>query len=57
MKPRQCVFKALEHKQPDRISLFEIWIEDDMVAELGQKDLQSTYVNLGLDCIMIAGEK
>ncbi len=57
MKPRQCVFKALEHKQPDRIPLFEIWIEDDMVAELGQKDLQSAYVNLGLDCIMIASEK
>jgi hypothetical protein len=32
---------------------FEIWIDDDMVDDLGQNDLQSAHVNLGLDCVMI----
>ncbi|UCC38575.1 MAG: hypothetical protein JSV96_12165 [Candidatus Aminicenantes bacterium] len=53
MKPRERVFQTLEHKQPDRVPLFEIWIDDEIVAELGQKDLQKAHVNLGLDCVMI----
>lgn len=53
MTPRERVLAALEHKQPDRIPLFEIWIDDDMVTDLGCKDLQSAHVNLGLDCVMI----
>ena len=53
MKPRERVLAALEHQEPDRVPRFEIWIDDDMVDELGQNDLQSAHVNLGLDCIMI----
>ncbi|MBN1224707.1 MAG: hypothetical protein JXB23_15785 [Candidatus Aminicenantes bacterium] len=53
MKPRERVFTALEHREPDRVPLFEIWIEDDMVPFFGQTDLQSTYVHLGLDCVPI----
>jgi uroporphyrinogen decarboxylase len=53
MKPRERVFAALEHQEPDRVPRFEIWIDDDMVDALGQNDLQSAHVNLGLDCVMI----
>lgn len=53
MKPKERVLAALEHKQSDRVPLFEIWIDEAMVVDLGYKDLQSTHVNLGLDCVMI----
>lgn len=53
MKPRERVFTALEHQEPDRVPRFEIWIDDDMVNALGQSDVQSAHVNLGLDCVMI----
>ena len=53
MKPRERVFAALELKQPDRVPLFEIWIDDDIVAALGYRDLQNTHFNLGLDCVYI----
>ena len=53
MKPRERVFAALEHQEPDRVPRFEIWIDDEMVDELGQSDLQSAHVNLGLDSVMI----
>jgi len=56
MKPRERVFTALEHQEPDRVPRFEIWIDDCMVDELGQNDLQSAHVNLGLDCIMIPNQ-
>jgi len=56
MKPRERVFAALEHQEPDRVPRFEIWIDDDMVDELGQNDLQSAHVNLGLDCVMIPSQ-
>jgi uroporphyrinogen decarboxylase len=56
MKPRERVFAALEHREPDRVPRFEIWIDDDMVDELGQNDLQSAHVNLGLDCVMIPSQ-
>lgn len=53
MKPRERVLKALEHEEPDKVPRFEIWINDDMVAELGYEDTQSAHVKLGLDCVMI----
>jgi len=56
MKPRERVFAALEHREPDRVPRFEIWIEDDMAAELGYEDVQSAHVGLGLDCIMVPSQ-
>lgn len=53
MKPKERVFSALDLKQPDRVPLFEIWIENDIVNSLGYGDLQSTYASLGLDCVYI----
>jgi uroporphyrinogen decarboxylase len=53
MKPRERVLTALDHREADRVPLFEIWIDDEVVAELGYEDLQSAHVGLGLDCVMI----
>jgi len=56
MKPRERVFTALEHREPDRVPRFEIWIDDDFVTELGYEDVQSAHVGLGLDCIMVPNQ-
>ncbi len=53
MKPRERVLTALEHREPDRVPIFEIWIEDDIVAQLGYGDVQSAHVGLGADSVMI----
>ena len=52
MNPRERVFAALQHRVPDRVPRFEIWI-DAVLDELGQDDAASAYVNLGQDGIMI----
>jgi len=52
MKPRERVFAALEHREPDRVPRFEIWI-DPSIDELGQADSASVYVDLGQDCLMM----
>jgi uroporphyrinogen decarboxylase len=54
MKPRERVFAALKRQIPDRVPRFEIWIEA-LLPELGQRDPQDAYVNLGQDCIMLPG--
>jgi len=57
MKPRERVMAALEHREPDRVPLFEVWIDnEDLVAQVGGGDLQRTYVELGLDNIEIPYE-
>ena len=53
MKPRERVLTAIAHREPDAAPRFEIWINDEIVSELGYGDLQSAHVKLGLDCIMI----
>jgi uroporphyrinogen decarboxylase len=52
MKPRERVFAALQHQEPDRVPRFEIWI-DALLAELGQDDPASAYVNLGQDGVLM----
>jgi uroporphyrinogen decarboxylase len=52
VKPRERVLAALQHKEPDRVPRFEIWI-DALLDELGQDDLPRAYVNLGQDCVMM----
>jgi uroporphyrinogen decarboxylase len=56
MNPRERVLTALDHREPDRVPRFEVWIDDCMVDALGQNDLQSAHVNLGLDCVMIPNQ-
>jgi uroporphyrinogen decarboxylase len=55
MKPRERVFAALQHQEPDRVPRFEIWI-DGLLDELGQSDVQSAHANLGQDGIMIPSQ-
>lgn len=52
MTPRERIFAALRHEQPDRVPRFEIWI-DGLLDELGQSDPARAYVNLGQDCVMM----
>jgi uroporphyrinogen decarboxylase len=52
MKSRERVLAALQHKEPDRVPRFEIWI-DALLDELGQDDPAGAYVNLGQDCVMM----
>ena len=52
MKPRERVFAALRHHQPDRVPRFEIWI-DALFDQLGQDDPAAAYANLGQDCVMM----
>lgn len=55
MKPKERVFSALKHQQPDRVPRFEIWI-DALLDELGQKDPPSAYINLGQDVVMMPSQ-
>jgi uroporphyrinogen decarboxylase len=54
MRPRERVLAALDHREPDRVPLFEVWLDnDELVAEIGGGDAERTYVELGLDCIAL----
>jgi hypothetical protein len=52
MKPRERIMATLEHKEPDRVPRFEIWI-DALWHELGQRDIADAHANLGQDCVMM----
>jgi uroporphyrinogen decarboxylase len=52
MKPRERVYAALQHREPDRVPRFEIWI-DALLDELGQEDPAAAHANLGQDCVML----
>jgi uroporphyrinogen decarboxylase len=52
MRPRERIMATLEHREPDRVPRFEIWI-DALWGELGQKDIPSAHVNFGQDCVMM----
>ena len=56
MKPRERIMAALEHKEPDRVPRFEIWI-DALWPELGQRDIASAHANLGQDCVMMPTQR
>jgi uroporphyrinogen decarboxylase len=56
MNPRQRVMAALEHREPDRVPRFEIWI-DALWPELGQRDSAAAYANLGQDCVMMPTQR
>lgn len=52
MNPRERVLAALTHQMPDRVPLFEIWI-DALSDELGQGDATAAYAETGQDCVML----
>ncbi|MFQ5978919.1 MAG: uroporphyrinogen decarboxylase family protein [Candidatus Heimdallarchaeota archaeon] len=53
MNSKERVSIALEHKEPDRVPLFEAWIEAEVVAMLGE-DPCIARKRLGLDCLPIS---
>lgn len=55
MKPRDRVWAALRHQEPDRVPRFEIWI-DASLEVLGQDDLASAYANLGQDGVILPSQ-
>jgi len=57
MKPRERVFAALEHQEPDRVPVFEIWIGEDVVVELGYEDVPAAHVGLGIDSVMLPSQQ
>jgi uroporphyrinogen decarboxylase len=52
MKPRERVFAALNHREPDRVPRLEIWI-DALLDVLGGGDAQAAYVQQGQDGVML----
>ena len=52
MNPRERILAALNHRDPDRVPRFEIWI-DALWKELGRGDSVSSSVDQGQDCIMM----
>jgi uroporphyrinogen decarboxylase len=53
MKPRERVLAAMNHRIPDRVPRFEVWI-DALCGEVGHSDDPvDAQVNLGQDCIMM----
>jgi uroporphyrinogen decarboxylase len=55
MTPRERVFAALQHQEPDRVPRFEIWI-DALIDELGAGDPQRAYVDQGQDSVMLPSQ-
>jgi len=54
VRPRDRVWAVLQHKIPDRVPRFEIWI-DGLLAELGEPDAAAVYRHLGQDCLLLPG--
>ncbi len=56
MTPRERVLTALQHRVPDRVPRFEIWI-DGLLKELGQADIPAAHVHLGQDGVMMPSQR
>ncbi|MHA2073863.1 MAG: hypothetical protein ACW97X_04530, partial [Candidatus Hodarchaeales archaeon] len=50
MNSKERVLVALEHQEPDRVPLFEAWIENEIMEQLNG-DPYSTRIRLGMDCL------
>lgn len=54
MNSRERVLTTFQFKEPDRVPLFEAWIEDVIMDAIGKGDPYETRERLGLDCMPIA---
>ncbi len=54
MNSKEGVLKAFNHQEPDRVPLFEAWIESEVVTKLGG-DPYTARERLGLDCLPLGG--
>jgi uroporphyrinogen-III decarboxylase len=52
MNSRERILAALDHRVPDRVPRFEVWI-DALWNELGQGDPVTAAVDQGQDCLMM----
>ncbi len=50
MDPRERVLTTFQHKEPDRVPLFEAWIESEILEALGGSTYRARE-RLGLDCL------
>lgn len=50
MNPRERVLTTFQHKEPDRVPLFEGWIELEIIKAIGGSSYRA-YEKLGLDCL------
>ena len=56
MKPKDRIWTALDHREPDRVPRFEVWI-DALQDELGDSDPATVYVHTGQDGILIPTQR
>ena len=54
MNSKERVLTTFQFKEPDRVPLFEAWIESEIVNEIGEGSPYKTREKLGLDCFPIA---
>lgn len=54
MNSRERVLTTFRFKEPDRVPLFEAWIEGEIMDLIGSGDPYKTRERLGLDCMPIA---
>ncbi|TFG24133.1 MAG: hypothetical protein EU532_12850 [Promethearchaeota archaeon] len=54
MNSRERVLTTFKFKEPDRVPLFEAWIETEIMDSIGEGDPYKTREILGLDCFPIA---
>lgn len=50
MNPKERVLTALEHQEPDRVPLLEVWIESEVTAQLGGNPIAARQ-RLGIDAL------
>jgi uroporphyrinogen-III decarboxylase len=55
MNSRERVFAVLNHRTPDRLPRFEVWI-DALYGELGVSDPTSAYAELGQDAVLLPSQ-
>ena len=54
MNSKVRTLTTMKFKEPDRVPLFEAWIESEILNEIGDGDPYKTREILGLDCMPIA---
>jgi len=54
MNSRERVLTTFKFEEPDRVPLFEAWIEEEIMDAIGNGDPYETRERLGLDCMPIA---
>ncbi len=54
MNSRDRVVTTFKFKEPDRVPIFEAWIEPEIMKKIGEGDPYKTRERLGVDCLPVA---